>query len=60
MRRAGICAKCNGTNVIDSDKQNGDRAIYHRWVCLDCNHTELYATDRQIAELKKLREKGKL
>ena len=60
MRRTGTCPKCNGKNIVDSDRLNGDRAIYHRWVCLDCNFTEMYCTDKQLAELKKLKEKGKL
>ncbi|MCL2712644.1 MAG: hypothetical protein FWD37_05180 [Methanomassiliicoccaceae archaeon] len=60
MKKTGTCPKCGSSNIVDSDKIMGDKAMYHRWVCLECTYAELYCTEKQTAELKKLKEKGKL
>ena len=60
MKKTGICPKCGGKDIVDSDKISGDRAIYHRWVCLDCGFVEMYSTDKNLIDLKKMRERGKI
>ena len=58
MQKTGICPKCKSNDVVDSDKPNGHRAIYHRYVCLACGFAEMYADEKHLADLKKWRDKG--
>jgi len=59
MYTTKICANCGGNEVIDSDGPMGDRAIYHRIVCLKCGYTEMQCTQKQLEELRKLAAKGR-
>ena len=60
MKNKGICPKCNSSNVIDSDRNLGTKVMYHRYVCLKCGFSELYANDKHLEQIKILAEKGKI
>ena len=59
MYTTKICGNCGSGEVIDSDSPMGDKAIYHRIVCLKCGYTEMQYTQKQLERLRKWAAQGK-
>lgn len=57
--KKGTCSKCGSKNLVN-DSNMGDKIRFHVYVCLDCGYSEYYASNGQIQNLKKLKEKGKI
>jgi|GEM_PF-2020687 len=58
MYSTKVCTDCGAGEVIDSDSTMGDKAMYHRIVCLKCGYTEWQCTQSHLDKLRKWAEKG--